>query len=187
MQKQFKMPKPVKIANATSIITKTFVNGIIPVIPPAEEEIEDVLNTLGMDKEHIVCAYCGDKCTEWEHFHPLVKDKRPTGYISEIHNLVPSCGPCNQSKGNKHWKTWMLSQAPHSPKTRNIPDIEDRIAKLEDFENKYTLVKLDFEKIVGKEIWEQHWLNCQALHDLMQESQEHSDKLRNIILEFIKK
>ena len=42
-----------------------------------------------------------------DHLRPLVKDKEPTGYISEIHNLVPSCGKCNQSKGNKEWKAWM--------------------------------------------------------------------------------
>lgn len=24
-----------------------------------------------MDKDHIVCAYCGNSYTEWDHFHPL--------------------------------------------------------------------------------------------------------------------
>ena len=38
-----------------------------------------------------------------------------------------------------------------------------------------------FEEIVGKDMWEQHWANCQALHDLMQKSQKHSDKLKSII------
>ena len=85
------------------------------------------IETLGMDKDHIVCAYFGNPYTEWDHFHPLIKDKMPTGYISEIHNLVPTCGKCNQSKEN------------------------------------------------------QHWANCQALHDLMLESQKHSAKLNLII------
>lgn len=181
MKKIFKMPAPVKITGRTSGITNAFVNGIIPVIEPTDEEIEDVLQTLGMDKEHIVCAYCGDPYTEWDHFYPLVKDKMPTGYISEIHNLVPACGKCNQSKGNMHWKTWMLGKAPLSPHSRQIPDIEYRIAKLEEFEQHYTPVKLDFEKIVGTEIWEQHWKNCRKLHSLMQESQKHSDKIKKLI------
>jgi hypothetical protein len=30
----------------------------------------------------------------------LVEEKEPIGYISEIRNLVPVCGKCNQSKGN---------------------------------------------------------------------------------------
>ena len=104
-----------------------------------------------------------------------------SGYISEIHNLVPACGKCNQSKGNKYWKTWMLSDATLSPSSRHIPDIEQRIKRLEDYEQKYAPIKIDFEEIVGKDMWEQHWANCQALHDLMQESQKHSDKLKTII------
>lgn len=49
--------------------------------------------------------------------------------ISEIHNLIPSCGKCNQSKGNRNRKTWMLGNTPLSPHSRQIPDIEYRIAK----------------------------------------------------------
>lgn len=181
MKKIFRMPTPVKITGRTSSITNAFVNGIIPVIEPTEEEIESALETLGMDKDHIVCAYCGNPYTEWDHFHPLIKDKMPTGYISEIHNLIPACGKCNQSKGNKYWKTWMLSDAALSPSSRHIPDIEQRKKRLEDYERKYTPIKIDFEEIVGKDMWEQHWANCQVLHDLMQESQKHSDKLKSII------
>lgn len=178
MHKIFRMPTPVKITGRTSSITNAFVNGIIPVIEPTDAEIDDVLNILGMDRTHICCAYCGDTYTEWDHFRPLVKNKMPTGYISEIHNLVPACGKCNQSKGNKHWKTWMLSDATLSPHTRKIADITQRIEKLEAFESYYTPIKLDFEEIVGKEAWNQHWDNCQKLHTLMQESQKHSDTIK---------
>jgi NAD-dependent SIR2 family protein deacetylase len=93
----FKMPTPVKITGRTSSITNAFVNGIIPCIAPAEEEIREVLEVLGMNAA-IRCAYCGNNYTEWDHFRPLIHNKRPTGYISEIHNLVPACGKCNQSK-----------------------------------------------------------------------------------------
>ena len=53
--------------------------------------------------------YCGDKCNAWDHLWPIVVDRRPTGHISEIANLVPACQPCNSSKGNSHWKKWMLA------------------------------------------------------------------------------
>jgi len=36
------------------------------------------------------CSYCGTPATEWDHLRPLVMNKKPTGYISEIHNLVPA-------------------------------------------------------------------------------------------------
>lgn len=54
-----------------------------------------------MKRETIQYAYCGEQYKEWDHLNSLVENKRPTGYILEIHNLVPACGGCNQSKGNK--------------------------------------------------------------------------------------
>ena len=42
----FKMPKATTIMARTSSITNSFVNGIIPCIAPAEEEIKRVLNIL---------------------------------------------------------------------------------------------------------------------------------------------
>lgn len=47
MKKVFRMPAPVKITGRTSSITNAFVNGIIPVIEPTDEEIDDVLKHLG--------------------------------------------------------------------------------------------------------------------------------------------
>lgn len=186
MKKIFRMPTPVKIVGRTSSITNAFVNGIIPVIEPTEEEIEDVLATLGMNKKTIQCSYCGDRYTEWDHFYPLIKDKLPTGYISEIHNLVPACGKCNQSKGNKYWKDWMLSDAALSPKTRRIPDLEEKIHRLEIYENKYKPTKINFEDIVGKEKWKKHWENCERLRDMMRESQVLSDEIKLIVLQSLK-
>ena len=179
--KKFRMPTPVKITGRTSSITNAFVSGIIPVIEPTDEEIKSALKTLGMDEEHIVCAYCGGPYTEWDHFHPLIKGKNPTGYISEIHNLVPACGKCNQSKGNKDWKEWMKSNASLSPQSRNIPNMDQRIKHLEDYEQEYPCIKINFEEIVGKEMWKEHWDNSEAICKLMQESQQVSDELREII------
>jgi 5-methylcytosine-specific restriction endonuclease McrA len=110
------------------------VNGIVPCIPPTEAEVAEVLKILNLNDEGLRCAYCGDVAYEWDHFRPLVTDKRPTGYISEIANLVPACGKCNQSKGARNWREWMTSQAPRSPATRGVPDIEERILYLERFE-----------------------------------------------------
>lgn len=177
----FKMPVPVKIMGRTSSITNAFVNGIIPVIEPSDEEIDDVLKTLGMTRETICCAYCGDAYTEWDHFRPLIKNKKPTGYISEIHNLVPSCGKCNQSKGNKDWREWMYSDAKLSPKSRNIKGFEHKVLALENFQKKYSVIKYDFETIVGTDLWSQHWENWRKLNELMKESQRTSDTIKTLI------
>lgn len=109
------MPKAVRITGRSSSITNSFVNGIVPVIRPSDAEIDEALEVLRMSAE-VVCAYCGDRATEWDHLRPLVQNQRPTGYIHEIHNLVPACGKCNQSKGNKPWREWMFGPARLSPK-----------------------------------------------------------------------
>ena len=177
----FKMPVPVKINGRTSSITNSFFNGIIPVIEPSEDDVLTALHVLGMNEDTICCAYCGDKYTEWDHLNPLIKDKRPTGYVSEIHNLVPACGKCNQSKGNKPWKKWMLSEALQSPASRGIPDINQRIERLELYENTFQPMRIDIESVIGEELWMQHLNNLDNLIALMNECQELSDKIRTII------
>lgn len=119
----FSMPTPMTIKSRISSVTNAFASAIIPVIRPTDDEVREALQLLGMSVDSVSCAYCGDPHTEWDHLRPTIKDQRPTGYISEIRNLVPACGKCNQSKGNKNWREWMLSDAPFSPKTRSVEDI----------------------------------------------------------------
>ncbi len=183
----FSMPKPVKITGRSSSITNSFVNGIIPCITPTEEQVQNVLDILGMTADNVRCAYCGDKCTEWDHFRPLIIDRKATGYISEINNLVPACGKCNQSKGNTYWRQWMLGPAKGSPKTRNIPNLDLRVARLENFEKQSKPVKLDFESIVGTERWQEHWDNCERILELMRDSQILSDVIKDEIMAAYKK
>ncbi len=168
----FRMPTPMKITGRSSSITNAFINAIIPVIHPSAEEVKQALELLGMTFDTFRCAYCGDGVSEWDHLHPLVKDKKPTGYISEIRNLVPSCGKCNQSKGNKEWKTWMLSNARLSPTVRRIQDIVQRIERLDAYEDFKAPTKMDFEAIVGSEVWAAHQNNLKQLQSLMHESQQ---------------
>ena len=174
----FRMPIPMKITGRSSSITNAFINSIIPVVLPSAEEAKRALEILGMTLETFQCAYCGSIASEWDHLRPLVKDKKPTGYISEIHNLVPSCGKCNQSKGNKEWRTWMLSNAKLSPTARGIKDIPERIERLEAYESSKAPTKMDFAAIVGQEVWEQHQNNLERLQSLMRESQELAVKIK---------
>ncbi|MUK87769.1 hypothetical protein GMD78_05050 [Ornithinibacillus sp. L9] len=176
----FRMPTPVKITGRTSSITNAFVNGVIPCIEPSEVEIMEVLNILGMS-DFIRCAYCGGSYTEWDHFRPLIQNKRPTGYISEINNLVPSCGKCNQSKGNSYWKDWIMGDAQLSPKTRNVDQLQLIITRLEEYERWSKPIKVSFEEIVGKEAWEEHWKNCDNLHNMMRKSQILSDEIKHTV------
>ncbi|WP_201467378.1 HNH endonuclease [Janibacter melonis] len=176
----FKMPKPVKITGRTSSITNSFINGIIPVVAPTNDEVETALSILGM-LEDVQCAYCGDTHTEWDHLRPLVVGKKPTGYISEIHNLVPSCGKCNQSKGNKHWRDWMFGAAVLSPRAREIPDLERRAERLTAYESWMPPTLLDFEALVDADLWTDHWRNYEQITTLMKEAEATATRIRDTV------
>lgn len=173
----FALPNRAKIAGRSSVITHAFASGVIPSIMPTEDEVQGALKVLGMNEDEVVCAYCGDPATEWDHLNAIIKDKRPTGFFTEIHNLVPACGKCNQSKRNQQWREWITGPAKLSPKTRDIPDLENRIARLEAYERAFEPRVIDFETVVGAKNWEKHWANCEAIKTLMRDSQELSDMI----------
>lgn len=172
----------MNIMGRTATITNAFVNGIIPCVKPSEEEIRKVLDILGLNANDLRCAYCGDKFTEWDHFRPLVVNQRPTGHISEIHNLVPACNKCNSSKGNREWRKWIVSDAPLSPKARNVENLDIKMKKLEKFEKWRKVQCLDFKKMIGAKNWDAHWGNHQKILAMMKECQKHSDHVKKIIL-----
>ena len=158
------MPTPGNIAGRSSSITNAFFNAIIPIDDPSEEEELEALQILGMDRNDIRCAYCGEKSTEWDHLRAIITDQRPTGFITEIANLVPACGKCNQSKGKTEWKKWMVGPAKLSPTTRGVLGIEDRIARLS-----------------SQELWNEHLANWNAVRDLLTKSQKLATEIRQAI------
>jgi len=141
------------------------------------------LTILGMSLDTFQCAYCGAVASEWDHLRPLVKDKRPTGYVSEIGNLVPCCGKCNQSKGNKDWKAWMRSTAALSPMTRKVENLDERIRRLEEYEHWSTPTKIDFVAAAGAAMWQQHWDNWTRVQEVMRQSQLHASKINQLVAE----
>jgi hypothetical protein len=177
------MPKLIKIIGRSSSITNAFINSIIPVIYPTENEIKHALQILEIDLENVECAYCGEIASEWDHLRPLVKNQKPTGYISEIKNLVPACGKCNQSKGNKNWNVWISSDAKLSPKSKGVADLKERIKRLEKYEKWGDPKNIDFEKLVGKKLWNLHWQNWTSILEKMKETQSLAEIINKKIVE----
>lgn len=177
----FKMPVPVTIMGRSSSITNSFVNGIVPCIEPTDAEIDAALEVLGMNRETIRCAYCGDRHTEWDHLNPLVVNKAPTGYISEIHNLVPACGKCNQSKGNSNWREWIAGSAKLSPLNRGVADLEERIRRLDAYEKTFSPVRIDFIELAGESEWAEYWSSYEEVIASMKEAQKISDAIKTRI------
>lgn len=176
----FSMPTTIAITARLPSITNAFVSSIIPVVPPTQAEVDAALDLLGMATAP-ACVYCGDPWTEWDHLRPLVVDRRPTGYISEIDNLVPACGKCNQSKGNREWQTWIVSAAARSPKTRQISDLDQRIERLATYEASTKPKRLNFHEIVGSDAWDQHWSHLDIIAEHMKTAQAHAVGLRSTI------
>lgn len=174
----FRMPSFQTMVSRKSSITNAFVCAIIPTIVPTIEDIEQALTILTIDPNDVRCAYCGDRATEWDHLRPLVWQRRPTGFITEIGNLVPSCGKCNQSKGNKPWREWMLGKAKLSPTGRGLADIANRVARLEAYEGWRSPTKLDFDAILPAEEWERYWKLCDDVIVELRRCQEVADSVR---------
>jgi hypothetical protein len=179
----FQMPTPMKISGRSSSITAAFVSAIVPLVYPTDDEIKTALDILGMTPDNISCAYCGAQTTEWDHLRPLVANQKPTGFISEIRNLVPSCGKCNQSKGNKYWLNWIMSGARWSPRSRKIPDLEQRVERLKEYERWGNVKPIDLPSMVPPSEWEQHWANWRVVLDAMTNAQYHATKLKGFIEE----
>lgn len=177
----FNMPKAVTIMGRSSSISNAFVNGIVPAIEPSDEQIKQALKVLGQDENDVRCVYCGDKKTEWDHLYPLIERKKHTGYITEIANLVPACGKCNQSKGNKNWKKWMTSDAKLSPKSRNIPNLNKKIQLIENYDKSFTKRKVNLEELAGKELWKSYEGSYNELLDAMAHTQEIMNKIKKRI------
>jgi len=172
------MPKARTITFRTSTVTNAFVSAILPFLQPKTSEIGEVLKILEMNRNDLRCAYCGDRATEWEHFHPVVKGRFPTGYPSSIKNLVPSCGKCNQSKGGKEWRDWITSNAPLSPKSRKIADLDKRISCLERYEKWANCSPMPLVKIVGEDVYEEYFGKLDDIIRQMKEAQKMASILK---------
>lgn len=166
-----------------SSIINAFVSSIIPAIAPAAEEIAEALSILRIEPSDMRCAYCGDQATEWDHLRPLVQNQRPTGFVTEIANLVPACGKCNQSKGNKPWRTWIRSGAKRSPTGRKCEGTDERVARLDAFESWRDPTVVDFESILGREEWQRYWALCEAVNDELRTCHESALAIRQCVLQ----
>jgi hypothetical protein len=183
LKQAFRMPKARTITFRTSTLTNAFVSAILPFPQPETSEIGEVLRILEMTPNDLRCAYCGNTATEWEHLHPIVKGRRPTGYPSSIKNLVPSCGKCNQSKRGEEWRHWITSDAARSPKSRKIADLDKRILRLEKYEKWANCRRMPLEKIVGEDAYREYFAKLDQIVSQMKEAQKMANILKSKINE----
>ena len=66
------------------------------------------------------CAYCGAPHEHWDHVVPISR-----GGEHSIRNLLPSCAPCNLSKGAKTIEEWRhgKGEQPRAPQRERQPSL----------------------------------------------------------------
>ena len=178
-----KLPKGKKISTSISAVRRVIINGFIPVIDPSEEEKNKIYQIFELNPQDLRCVYCNDTATEWDHFRPIIFDKRSTGYFTEIYNLVPACGKCNQSKGNKDWKDWINSSAKLSPKMRMISNFDKNIEKLENYQkwSDDKVRKFDVKYFEFKELIDEYIIQTDELENRIKKFQIKADVINELI------
>ena len=177
----FEMPSQGSPIGRLSSITGSLVHMLVPWVPPTAEEVDRALAVLGMARgAQCVCAYCGGPRTEWDHLRPLVCKRRPTGFITELANLVPACGKCNQSKSGAAWRDWLPGKAKRSPRSRGASDddIQRRCHSLEAFESAFPPRRIDFERMLGTDRYGAYWEHLAAIEVTLKNCTDEGKRLR---------
>jgi len=73
----------------------------------------------------IRCFYCERQpATRWDHVHPLTR-----GGDTQPGNLVPACGPCDDSKQHREIDEWAQSVSKHSPRPEQAQRIKQALVE----------------------------------------------------------
>lgn len=184
------MPSKSDLKARTSSISNAFVQAITPYFRPTDNEIETMLDELEIEENQ--CAYCLNKVkqVQMDHLHPLVNSKMPTGYITHISNLVPSCGSCNGSKGNKEFQEWY-----DAPKTieylheAGLTDsmISHRREVILEYSKKSISYGEGYKDVLSEEEIQEYIKRRDKINSMLREEQEWCDKIREKIESKLKK
>lgn len=173
------------ITGRSSAIRAAFIKAIIPEIKPTEEEIDACLAHLPHTQSGKYCSYCGTiEATEWDHFRAVTEKQEPTGYITDIYNLVPACGKCNQSKGNKPWEFWIKTQAANAPGGRSdVKNLNEIIANLSSFQNwsDQLRFKMSDQFLNGQEV-KSYLKECEDLINTLSDYQKKATQLKEKVV-----
>ncbi|HYF80521.1 MAG TPA: hypothetical protein VD973_25720 [Symbiobacteriaceae bacterium] len=127
------LPKPSHIHGRRSSITYAIAASASPYAVPTEAEFNEMLQILGMDRDHLRCVFCNKPTKRLGHLNALVEDRQPTGWGTTIGNLVPVCSTCGSRRGNQPWAEWLQQQATDKtwPGHANVIETTKRLTLLE--------------------------------------------------------
>ncbi len=115
------------------------------------EQMDETLDHFKQWEEQPACVFCGS--TEVERWDHLIAVSRFGQTV--LGNLAPACKRCDDSKGNRPHADWMRGSAKHSPASRDVPNVEERIRHVDAFMEKYGARPVPFEeRLTGAELRE---------------------------------
>lgn len=92
-----------------------------------QQEIMEVLDYFKPTSHE--CVFCGNPdIKRWDHLVPISK-----GGDTVLGNMVLACSHCDDSKQGNSFEEWMNGDAPLSPKSRGIKDIDKRIERINNY------------------------------------------------------
>lgn len=161
-----------RITGRSTSINAAFVQAIIPRHVDHESQ-RALYKACGIDPNK--CSYCGNPRTDWDHLNPIVRSGKPSGHFHVTENIVPACGPCNQSKSGLPWRDWMTGNARGSPATRKIKGLKRRVDRLVHFQQLAGLADATTEEVlreaVGPKLWDAYWAQRDEILRLMRVAQ----------------
>ena len=184
---KFKLPTKSDLKSRTSTINNAFAISITPYIYPSPIETVHFLEELQIKEGQ--CAYCLGEANAMDHVKPLVTNGLPTGYITEIKNLVPCCSACNSAKGAKDFLLWYKSQ-------KNIERLYRKGLDDEQIDDRFNIVSayidkipqpINYKEILGDEIWDEYIARKSKMLELLKENQTFCNQLSTIIAKKIEK
>lgn len=89
-------------------VNHAFAAAIAPCDDYDETKLRQAIRSLGQDPDQdLNCVYCGGFAQTWDHVLPTVLKSEFSGAGHRISNLVPCCKPCNSSKTNRNWESFL--------------------------------------------------------------------------------
>jgi hypothetical protein len=181
-------PARVKIDRLKLSLNRAFINTIVPEIKPSAAEEAEWRTHLGISPsavDNIECVYCGQRATQLDHFRSLTEKRDgsetglPTGWVTDIFNLVPCCSTCNSSKAGAKWRNWMTGKAPKSPKQRiSSSNLAVRVGVLDRFETWSTplATHLKVLTLIGQQEWQDYEAEMAEVNALLRAARLRSER-----------
>jgi hypothetical protein len=163
-----------------TVVNNAFASAVLRRMEPNASEWAEWLAVFGANGEaDLACVYCGRGAELLDHLNPTIIDKKQSGFFAELGNLVPACRPCNESRGNKPWESWMRTK--HAFHGEEV--IEERVSVMRRFEQWSKPERLDPRSCGDPKMWDEYDLVRREIHGLLSRAQAIADDLRAAVTE----